>query len=120
MRIQLSDVAFRYEKETVLQDINLNIASGTLTVFCGQTGSGKSTLLHLISGLETPSAGTIEVSEPNHRRTTAIVFQQPETQIFAGTVQEDLEYGLELRGVSKKERARKAAAAGSPPWACAR
>lgn len=111
MRIELADVAFRYEHEMVLREIVLQIPSGSLTVFCGETGSGKTTLLQVISGLEKPSAGTITYSEPNARRWTGIVFQSPETQIFAGTVQQDIEYGLELRGISKEERARKAAEA---------
>lgn len=108
MRIELSDVAFRYEQEMVLRDISLQIPSGSLTVFCGETGSGKSTLLQVISGLEKPSGGRIEYSEPDARRWTGIVFQSPDTQIFAGTVLQDLAYGLELRGVSKEERVKKA------------
>jgi energy-coupling factor transporter ATP-binding protein EcfA2/energy-coupling factor transporter transmembrane protein EcfT len=111
MRIQLSDVAFRYEQEVVLRNLNLEISSGSLTVFCGPTGSGKSTLLRVISGLEAPSSGTISYSEANPRRSMAIVFQSPETQIFASTVQQDLEYGLKLRGIPKQERAQKAAEA---------
>lgn len=108
MRIELSDIAFRYEHERVLQNIDVTIPSGGVTVFCGETGSGKSTLLQVISGLEKPSGGTIEYSEPDVRRYTGIVFQSPDTQIFAGTVQQDIEYGLELRGISKVERAQKA------------
>lgn len=111
MRIDVSGVAFRYDKATILHDIDLEIPSGSLTVFCGQTGSGKSTLLQVLAGLEKPSAGRVVYSEPDERALTAIVFQQPETQLFAGTVQEDVEFGLAVRKVPKSEREQKAAEA---------
>ncbi|HEU4963206.1 MAG TPA: ATP-binding cassette domain-containing protein [Bacilli bacterium] len=108
MRIDCTDVTFSYGEHKILQDIDLAIPSGSLTIFCGETGSGKSTLLQVMSGLEQPSHGTITYSDPHPRQATAIVFQLPDTQIFAGTVQEDIEYGLEMRGVSKQDREPKA------------
>ncbi|MEK8126729.1 ATP-binding cassette domain-containing protein [Paenibacillus filicis] len=104
MRIELSNVSFLYEKDHALRDIDAQLPSGKLTVLCGKTGSGKSTLLHLLSGLEKPSSGTIVYSEANPRQRIAIVFQAPETQLFAGSVRQDIEYGLELKGIPRQER----------------
>jgi energy-coupling factor transport system ATP-binding protein len=116
MRIELSGIEFRYGQETILQEIELSVASGSLCVICGQTGSGKSTLLQVIAGLEKPSAGSVVVGEAdpnsNHEQRAerlakeklAIVFQMPETQLFAATVKADVEYGLILRNVPKEER----------------
>ncbi|KAI7269641.1 hypothetical protein KC345_g7528 [Hortaea werneckii] len=80
-----------------------------MTVLCGITGSGKSTLLRLLAGLETPSSGRIlyEKTEEEALRIPAavsMVFQQPETQLFAGSVYKDMEYGLAQRGVPKSQR----------------
>lgn len=114
MRIELSNVEFRYGAEPVLRGVNLRIEPGTLTVICGETGSGKSTLLQLLAGLESPTAGTVRFVCPENqgeagskkaaRERIAVVFQLPEAQLFAGTVRQDMEYGLELRRVPKQER----------------
>lgn len=109
MRIELSGVEFRYGNEPIVQDIHMTLESGSLTVICGQTGSGKSTLLQIIAGLEKPSVGSVHYemsrSHKQHpRETIAIVFQMPESQLFAATVKADLEYGLALRKVPIEER----------------
>lgn len=104
MRIELANVDYRYEKNTALHGINAVFPSHSMTLLLGKTGSGKSTLLQLLSGLEKPFSGSLNYSEDDPRRKTAIVFQLPDTQIFANTIREDIEYGLELQGVSKKHR----------------
>lgn len=109
MRIQAEDLSFHYDGKPALQNISLNIRPATLTVLCGITGSGKSTLLRLLAGLETPSSGSIlyeKDDEEERKSPTAIsmVFQQPETQLFAGSVYKDIEYGLAQRGVPKSQR----------------
>ncbi|WP_151733606.1 ATP-binding cassette domain-containing protein [Paenibacillus tengchongensis] len=87
----------------VLRDVSLHIPGGTLTVLCGMTGSGKSTLLRLMAGLTEPAAGTVTrgAASPD---TAALVFQQPETQIFTGSVQQEVEYGLRQHHVPKDQR----------------
>lgn len=110
MRIELSNVEFRYGRELILHHLNVRIPAGSFTLLCGQTGSGKSTLLQLIAGLESPTGGTIRYmdaagkEQQSTRERTSIVFQIPETQLFASTVQQEIEYGLELRRVPKRER----------------
>ncbi|NQX47035.1 ATP-binding cassette domain-containing protein [Paenibacillus tritici] len=110
MRIQAEQLSFRYEDgRQAIQDISLDIPSGTLTVLCGVNGSGKSTLLRLLAGLAQPTSGRIlhgDGKKADHRAAEAVsmVFQQPETQLFAGTVHKDIEYGLTQRGVPQAER----------------
>ncbi|MEK3687744.1 ATP-binding cassette domain-containing protein [Paenibacillus sp. FSL R10-2736] len=109
MRIQAEHLSFHYDGKYAVQDISLNIPSGTLTVLCGVNGSGKSTLLRLLAGLEHPASGNIihEDTKPADRKageTVSMVFQQPETQLFADSVHKDIEYGLTQRGVPKVKR----------------
>lgn len=109
MRIVAEHLSFHYDGRYAVQDISLNIHAGTLTVLCGVNGSGKSTLLRLLAGLEQPSSGSIihEDTEPADRKageTVSMVFQQPETQLFADSVYKDIEYGLTQRGVPKVQR----------------
>lgn len=109
MRIRAEHLSFHYDGKYAVQDISLNIPSGTLTVLCGVNGSGKSTLLRLLAGLEHPASGNIihEDTMPTDRKVgeaVAMVFQQPETQLFADSVHKDIEYGLTQRGVPKVQR----------------
>lgn len=110
MRIRTEHLSFCYEgSRPAVQDISLDIPTGTLTVLCGVNGSGKSTLLRLLAGLAQPSSGQIlydhgKKTDFKTAEAVSMVFQQPETQLFAGTVHKDIEYGLMERGVSKEKR----------------
>ncbi|WP_410512752.1 ATP-binding cassette domain-containing protein [Paenibacillus sp. BR2-3] len=104
MMIQLEDVSFSYDQKRVLHNISLDIAEGGLTLVCGVTGSGKSTLLRLLSGLERPASGSIIYRQNDENPFVSMVFQQPETQLFASSVYKDIEYGLEQREVPKSRR----------------
>lgn len=110
MRIHTEHLSFCYEGgRPAVQDISLDIPTGILTVLCGVNGSGKSTLLRLLAGLAQPSSGQIlydhgKKTDYKTAEAASMVFQQPETQLFAGTVHKDIEYGLMERGVSKEKR----------------
>ncbi|MFD1776853.1 ATP-binding cassette domain-containing protein [Paenibacillus rhizophilus] len=104
MPIQLTGVSYRYGQSPALRDIHLVIPEGGLTVLCGVTGSGKSTLLRLLSGLEQPTSGSIDYSHADSSASVSIVFQQPESQLFAGSVRKDVEYGLEQQAVPEPRR----------------
>lgn len=89
-----------------LKDINLHVEQGEFVCVVGASGSGKSTLLRLIAGLESPTAGEIlvdgkAVSGPGSDR--GLVFQRYSLYPWM-TVAENVGFGLELRGVSKRER----------------
>ncbi len=90
----------------VLDDVNLTLKSGEIVGLLGRSGSGKSTLLRIVSGLLAPTAGRVEwrgkqVHGPADG--VAMVFQS--FALFPWlTVQENVEIGLEARGVAREER----------------
>ena len=94
----------------VLDDVNLTLREGEIVALLGRSGSGKSTLLRIVSGLLTPTAGQVSwrgkvVSGPTDG--IAMVFQS--FALFPWlTVQENVELGLEARGVPKVEREKRA------------
>ncbi|WP_027956157.1 MULTISPECIES: metal ABC transporter ATP-binding protein [Halobacillus] len=59
--VKLDNVSFKYERETVVQDVDLEIKSGQFLGLVGPNGSGKSTLIKLMLGLEKPDKGTIQL-----------------------------------------------------------
>ncbi|MER6006119.1 ABC transporter ATP-binding protein [Nonomuraea angiospora] len=95
---------------TALSGIDLDVREGEFLTLVGPSGCGKSTLLDLIAGLTAPTSGEIlidgaQVTGPGLDR--GIVFQQ--YALFPWrTAQSNVEFGLEAKGVPRKERARRA------------
>ncbi|MBM4347229.1 MAG: energy-coupling factor ABC transporter ATP-binding protein [Deltaproteobacteria bacterium] len=89
-----------------LHDINLSINEGEFVALLGQNGSGKTTLAKHFNGLLKPSSGQVLVqgkptndySHPELARQVGYVFQNPDHQIFARTVQEEVGFGLKALG----------------------
>lgn len=98
------------EQFTALENINFEVKTGEFMVLVGPSGCGKSTLLDLLGGLTKPTTGKIlldgkQIEGPGLDR--GIVFQQ--YALFPWkTAQENIEFGLEAKGVQKKERSEKA------------
>jgi NitT/TauT family transport system ATP-binding protein len=97
-----------------LADTSLEVMRGELMCFIGPSGCGKSTLLNVIGGLMTPSHGTVEVMDKTVAgplpKDIAFVFQ--ENALFPwNTVIENIELGMTFQGVTKSERATRAARA---------
>ena len=94
----------------VLDDVNLTLREGEIVALLGRSGSGKSTLLRIVSGLLKPTSGEVTwrgkaVSGPTDG--VAMVFQS--FALFPWlTVQENVEIGLEARGVGRAEREKRA------------
>ena len=105
--IRLQDVSKAYGDITVLDKVGLSVKRGEFLVLLGASGCGKSTLLNLMAGFITPNTGTVTVNGKPVTDVTAacgMVFQQ--YALFPWrTVQENVEFGLKMRGLSRAERA---------------
>ncbi|EOR26011.1 cobalt transporter ATP-binding subunit [Niallia nealsonii AAU1] len=125
MQIELKDVSANYQigpirKPNVLNSVNLTIESGTFTALIGRTGAGKSSLLKTLNGLLLPSEGSIRVGNTvikssnqkdairKIRKQVGMVFQFPESQLFAETVEKDICFGPLNFGVPLEEAKEKA------------
>ena len=95
-----------------LDEIDLDVKKGDFIAILGANGSGKSTLARHINALLTPTEGTVFISEMDTkeeenllkiRQKTGMVFQNPDNQIIAGLVEEDVGFGPENIGVPTKE-----------------
>lgn len=95
-----------------LSDLDLTIEKGSFVCILGHNGSGKSTFARLINGLNLPTEGTILVSGMDTkeeekllaiRETAGMVFQNPDNQIIANVVEEDVAFGPENMGVPQAE-----------------
>jgi energy-coupling factor transport system ATP-binding protein len=100
------------QETTALDDINLSIQPGEFVAIIGTNGSGKSTLARHFNALLTPTSGTclvggldtsVEANLWPVRQTVGMVFQNPDNQIVAAVVEEDVAFGLENIGVPGPE-----------------
>jgi len=110
--ISFEKVSFSYGEKKVLNNIDLYIEDGEFVGLIGGNGSGKSTLMKLINGILLPNLGTVMVDGMQTsdeqklfeiRKNCGMVFQNPENQIIASTVEEDVAFGMENLGVPREE-----------------
>lgn len=112
--IKVENVYFQYSqsKDLALQNINLTIKKGEFVAIIGPNGSGKSTLAKLFNGLYTPTEGEVWVDGLNTkdkdkiweiRQKAGLVFQNPDNQIVATIVEEDVAFGPENLGLPPEE-----------------
>lgn len=94
-----------------LNHINLEIEEGDFVAVIGPNGSGKSTLARHLNGLLLPTSGEVWIKGMNTknkeyiwkiRQEVGMVFQNPDNQIVATTVEDDIAFGLENRGIDRK------------------
>ena len=117
--IKLVDVSFRYDDgaaENILSGLNLQINRGEFLAILGHNGSGKSTLAQHLNAMLLPSAGDVLVNGINTRdeskiyeirSSVGLVLQNPDNQIVASVVEEDVAFGPENLGLApEKIRAR--------------
>ena len=121
--IELENVGFTYDdartrKKTpdrvtwALRDVAFGIRRGEILGIAGRTGSGKSTLIRHLNGLVSPAEGRVLLDGEDlagkraaaaARRRVGVVFQYPETQLFAATVFDDVAFGPRNLGLSPEE-----------------
>ncbi|AZR72616.1 hypothetical protein BBF96_03965 [Anoxybacter fermentans] len=111
--LMVKDLTFRYPGgEPVLKTISFALKAGEKTVLLGPNGAGKSTLLFNLLRLYSPEEGEIylkgkrlkDVPEEFLRQKLAYIFQNPDDQVFAPTVEEDILYGPVQFGIDSKEQ----------------
>ena len=109
--IEVKNITFEYEdgeqRDTILSDFCLDIKRGDFTVILGHNGSGKSTLAKLLNGLYKPTKGEVFVdgistlndeTEIEIKRRVGLVFQNPDNQLVASIVEDDVAFGPENLG----------------------
>ena len=112
--IRMENVTFRYPdaERDALKNIDLTFEAGTFTAVLGHNGSGKSTLAKLCNAILIPSEGRVlvkgmdtsqEENLLNVRRTVGMVFQNPDNQIVASGVEDDVAFAPENLGIESKE-----------------
>jgi energy-coupling factor transporter ATP-binding protein EcfA2 len=110
--IEVQDVSYTYPDGTrALNKVSLRIAKGGYVGFIGRNGSGKTTLVKMFSGLLRPTSGRILVEGtdagiatiPELARRVGYNFQNPDDQIFAKTVREELEFAPRNLGLQPDE-----------------
>ncbi len=114
--IEIKNLCYEYSDENLshlaLKDFNLEIERGSFTVILGHNGSGKSTLAKLLNGLLKPTSGQVlvdgmnttdEAVETEIKRRVGLVFQNPDNQLIASIVEEDVAFGPENLGVEPSE-----------------
>ena len=114
--IEVKNVTYEYTDEektfAAVKNLSLNIERGSFTVILGHNGSGKSTLAKMLNGLNKPTSGDVfadgintkdEKTEIEVKRKVGMVFQNPDNQIIASIVEEDVAFGPENLGIPPKE-----------------
>ena len=115
--MEVRDLSFAYGSNQILKDISLMIKEGKITTIMGANGCGKSTLIKLLNGIIFPSEGSYfykdhEISEKTLKdrqfakwfhQQMGYVFQNADTQLFCGSVEEEIAFGPIQMGLSEAE-----------------
>ncbi len=111
--VQLDGVWIKFGDFVAARDVNIHIKEGEFFSFLGPSGCGKTTLLRAVSGFLEPSDGTVRIGGEDmagigpNKRPTALIFQN--LALFPlMTVWENIAFSLEVRGVRRPERRKKA------------
>ncbi|MCR4341838.1 MAG: ABC transporter ATP-binding protein [Gemmatimonadaceae bacterium] len=114
--LSLRNITRRFGAHTAVDDVSLEVAPGELLALVGASGSGKTTTLRIAAGYEHPDSGSVFIGDrditrlPPQKRAFGMVFQH--YALFPHmSVEQNVAFGLEARGVSRKERLEKARAA---------
>jgi energy-coupling factor transport system ATP-binding protein len=117
MAVLLDRVTYSYNvsdayRVDAIKDISLHIEEGTFVALVGHNGSGKSTLAKLLNGLLLPTSGDVKIFgnstlDPDKiydiRKSVGMVFQNPDNQMIASIVEDDIAFGPENLGIERQE-----------------
>lgn len=116
--IEIKELSFSYPAETegegrkIFENLNLSVEEGSFTAVLGHNGCGKSTLAKQMNAILLPSGGKVYVSGMDTvdeallfeiRKTCGMVFQNPDNQIVANVVEEDIAFAPENLGIQPEE-----------------
>ncbi len=112
--INAENLTFRYEDSSkiVLDNLNLTIKKGSFTALLGHNGSGKSSLAKLFNGILLPEGGTVYVAGMDThneellldiRKNCGLVFQNPDNQLVASIIEDDVAFAPENLGIAPNE-----------------
>src|SRR3990172_12153867 len=110
--IEAKDISYTYpDGSKALQDVRLKVEKGEFIGLLASNGSGKTTLLRCMNGLIKPQAGDVKIEGESISRLPqktvfqkiGMVFQNPNDQLFASTVAEDVAFGPSNMGLPKNE-----------------
>lgn len=116
--INCINTTFKYESSDLegekyaIKDVNINVSDGEFLVILGHNGSGKSTIAKHMNALLLPTSGEVLVCGMNTkdedklwdiRSTAGMVFQNPDNQLVATIVEEDVAFGPENLGINSEE-----------------
>lgn len=117
MIISVKNLTYKYnegeeDEITALSNLSFDVEEGEFIALIGANGSGKSTLARLLNGLKEPSGGSVlvdgmDTTDKNCifdvRKTVGVVFQNPDNQMVASVIEDDVAFGPENLGVPPKE-----------------
>lgn len=111
--IEVENLNFSYNSGFEIQDISFKIEERSVNALTGNNGSGKTTLLRLLVGLLKPKSGLIKVFDETLtrdkqklweiRKSIGFLFQNPDDQLFAPTIEEDISFGVRNLKIEEEE-----------------
>lgn len=108
----VKNVDYTYPNGTsALKNINLSINKGELVAIMGKNGAGKTTLIRTLNGLNRPASGDIFINKENIKsksianlsKYVGIIFQNPSHQLFANSVEDEIQFSLKNLNLSDEE-----------------
>ena len=107
--IQFENITFHYpnSRDAAIQSIRLSVQNGESLAVMGANGSGKSTFAKLLASLLKPERGSINISNSSSDIPVGIIFQNPDNQMIAMTVEKELAFALENLGLDNDIMERK-------------
>lgn len=110
--VEFNNVSFRYNEDSpwALKNCSFRIEKNEWVAIIGHNGSGKSTIAKLMNGLLFPNEGNVFINGKELtqetvweiRRDIGMVFQNPDNQFVGATVQDDIAFGMENRGIERE------------------